>query len=100
MNIEQLANETAKRVHRAICDSGAENADMNTDGSISQDATTALINGGVWGVAAFIAQSVVISNAGDTPEGLSPEEMMGQEVGRQFVHAYRAYQEQNKANAN
>lgn len=100
MEHEKKANEVAKMVHRAICDAGIGLTDMNADGSISQEDTTALINGGVWGVAAFIAQSVVISNVPDAPDGVTADELMANEVRNQFLHAYRAYVAQQAANAN
>jgi hypothetical protein len=88
--IHRVANSTSKRVHRAICDSGEGETVPAVDGSITAEETIGLINGAIWGIAAFISQSVVIAA---TSDGITPEEVMGRQLAEQFVHAYRAYRE-------
>lgn len=96
---EAIANNTARLVHRAICDSGEKNITMAPDGSITAEETEALINGAAWGIAAFVSQSVVV-----TPNGqevtVTPEEVLAGQIAGQFVHAYRSYKQANRERAN
>lgn len=99
-NIKAVGNETAKRVHRAICDSGDVMAKPNADGSISSEETLGLIYGGVWGVAAFMAQCVVIAPIGEAKDKMTPEEVMAYQIAEQFIQSYRLYKAAAESAAN
>jgi hypothetical protein len=97
---QKIANATAKAVHTAICQTGTDMTVRNADGSISAEETLGLIHGAMWGIAAFVSQSVVVHTTGEGADKMSAEEAMSNQLAEQFVYAYRAYRDAAKATAN